>query len=159
MDLKQVAALVIRIISVLWFFSVIAQLHSFFVVPYELEGGISFAVPVLAISLQLIICAVALFFPLTIARWLVSLEQSNDSLTKSSPSVWLTLGLVFVGFLSLTNSVPDIIYWLTLYNFPYHIYELTPLDKANCIATTVEIAFAVILIVGARRIAALFKLG
>lgn len=157
MDFKAIAATVIRLFSIAWLFVVIQQLHSLFVIPVETGDNIVLAIPLIMLSIQFAMCVAGWFFPVTIASLLIPRTAMSSTGQQYELKAWLSIGLVVVGFLALSTAVPDMVYWLTLYNMPSHIYELTPPDQASMITTAVEILFALMLVFGSKGLSTLLS--
>ena len=117
----------------------------------------SFVLTQLAVSLALVVVAALLwFFPVTVARKLLPVMRTPQPALTVGGHLALSLALAVLGFWVLAQALPDTIYWLTFVLLSSRALiplELLPEHKAGMIATAVELAIAVGLILGHRAIA------
>jgi hypothetical protein len=118
----------------------------------------------LQVALQLAICAVLWFFPVTIAsRLLPSYSQPPDAENHPRWNEWQTLGVVCIGLWALSRAIPDLVYWVTFMGVSFEndspVGELAPDQKASLTSTLAEIAIGLWLVFGAKGMAAVvFKI-
>jgi hypothetical protein len=115
-------------------------------------------------ALQVAICGVLWFFPVTIAsKLLPSYSKPPDPQNPPSVYEWQTLGVICIGLWALSRAVPDLVYWVAYMGMAFEsdapLGELAPDQKAGFIATVVEIIVGAWLVLGAKGVAALlFKI-
>jgi len=112
------------------------------------------AAAALMFALTLAFAAVLWYFPLTIARKLLpSLRDAGAALSPQGLRVQ-EMAIVVLGLWVLASALPDTSYWLSLVLFTsgagYESFSWLPENKANIVATAVEIVIGFVLILGAR---------
>ena len=161
----QVVAVCLRFLAVIWLLHTLN--HAYGAIWYvRLQSGmpeISWMIWIQA-ALQLVICAMLWFFPITIAsRLLPSYSKPPDSQNPPRLQEWQTLGVICIGLWALSRAVPDLVYWVTSMGMAFDgdspRGELAPDEKARFMATLAQIAIGAWLVLGAKGVAAiLFKI-
>lgn len=105
-------------------------------------------------ALTVAFAAVLWYFPLTIARKLLpSLRDTGAPLSPEGLRVQ-EIATIVLGLWVLASALPDTSYWLTLALFTsgagYEAFSWLPENKANVVATAVEIVIGLGLVLGAR---------
>jgi hypothetical protein len=161
----QVVAVCLRFLAIVWLLYALNNAYGAFsyLGHQSAPSGAGWVVWLQA-GLQLAICAVLWFFPVTIAsKLLPSYSQPPDALNPPRWNEWQTLGVICIGLWTLTRAVPDLVYWVTSMGMSFEsdspVNELAPDQKASFITTLVEIAIGIWLVLGAKGMAAvLFKI-
>jgi hypothetical protein len=119
-----------------------------------ISQGLMKAVSIALFILPFIIAALFWFFPVTLSKLLLPPECNNDVTPVNSFSVHSII-ISSIGLLLLTSAIPDIVYYLAIYNIESEtpIMGFSPENKASVISTIVELIFAVTLIFKSKIIA------
>lgn len=112
-----------------------------------------FAIPSLAVS------ALLWFFPLSVARKLLPVMREPRPAISVASDHALELALTVLGFWVLATAISDGLYWIVMLAYANSSqmpgFELEPDQKANVIATGVELVIGFVLLFGSRGLAAL----
>jgi hypothetical protein len=157
----QVVAVCLRFLAIVWL--LYALNNAYGAMSYlGLQGGVpgSRWVVWVQAGLQLVICGALWFFPVTIAsKLLPSYSRPPDPQNPPHLHEWQTLGVICIGLWALSRAVPDLVYWITYMGMAFEgdspVGDLAPDQKAGFIATLVEIAVGLWLVLGAKGAAAL----
>lgn len=104
--------------------------------------------------LTLAFAAVLWYFPLTIARKLLpSLRDAGTPLSPAGQQVQ-EVAIIVLGLWVLASALPDTAYWLSMVMFTsgagFEAFTWLPENKANIVATALEVVIGFILFFGAR---------
>lgn len=112
--------------------------------PSTLSKAVSFIV----FLFPFILSSLLWFFPVTIAKILTPQECDKDIQPLSYTSLSSIL-ISAIGVCLFVNTLPDALYWLAAFNINPEILNTdhTPENKANAMATALEIGLAVFLII------------
>jgi hypothetical protein len=141
----QILIVAIRLLAVFWLLNVLGQLPIIIVTFEHTEIPAAAAAGLLAI--QCAISVVLWLFPATFARML--LRSGNTPVTNADtpPGEWHALCFVAVGVFVLARAFPDLAYWLILAS---NLDEPLTLDqKASFVATALQFAVGIALVLGA----------
>jgi len=109
----QILIVALRIAAVLWFLHAISHVAGS---AMEIAGPNSdprFTSIVLSLaSLELIACIFMWVFPATIAAWLLPSGATQSAVLTPELSEWQTMGIILVGLLVLSDSIPGVVYWV-----------------------------------------------
>jgi hypothetical protein len=149
----QILAVCLRAVAVLWFMYVLS--HAVSVLPLAAEGPeprVSWAFLISSIAAQLVGCALLWVFPFTIANKLLRASGSDKDTTPVSAYQWQVLILTGIGIWVLTRAVPDTVYWAVIAQANHSVdVALAPDQKAGIVATVVELAVGIALVVGSKK--------
>lgn len=145
----QILIVSIRLLAILWFLRVLAQLPTVIITMQEMgDVASSFWVSPL---LQFLVCTFLWLFPATVASKL--LRSGREPIPASSVpfSDWRDLLFIAVGLFVLARAVPDAIYWIVLgvASEPL-VPDLTFEQKVSVFATMLELVIGVALTLGAK---------
>lgn len=92
------------------------------------------------------------FFPLTVARKLLPVMREPRSETALDASMALSVGITLIGLWVLASALADAAYWASLVvsvaKFAPQGFEWSPEQMAGMVATVVELAIALSLVLG-----------
>ncbi|MFC5571575.1 hypothetical protein ACFPN1_16085 [Lysobacter yangpyeongensis] len=92
------------------------------------------------------------FFPLTIARKLLPVMREPRSETALDSSTALSVGITLIGLWFLASAIADASYWIALLIRVAQTdaigFEWSQEQIANMVATVVQLAFALVLVLG-----------
>lgn len=127
----------------------ISILLQFIYVPSTLNKAVSFIVFLFPFMLSSLLW----FFPVTIAKILTPPECDKDIQPLSYTSLSSIL-ISAIGVCLVVNTLPDALYWLAVFNMNPEIPDNhTSENKANAMATALEIFLAVFIIIKSHAIA------
>ncbi len=160
----QIVVVVLRLVAMVWLIHTLTHMYGLFAV-FDDASGVSLSRPIVLLSavVQVAVCLGLWFFPSTVAANLLRSGQAPHEPAPARPIIeWQTLGVVLVGIWALTQAIPDTVYWVTYYAMlsgsDMSFFDLDPDQKANALATAVQLIIGVWLLLGARGFAArLFK--
>jgi hypothetical protein len=157
---RLIVALGLRLVALVWLLYTRSHLYGFFAyMNPNYSNYVSEPVVWLFVFIQIAICGVLWFFPSTIADKLIpSAARAGEEPIPARLEDWQTIGIICVGLWSLSGAIPDVIYLLTF----LYMSGLSGLDssqKANTIATVIQLGISIWLVFGARALALfLFKI-
>lgn len=157
----QIVAVFLRLLVIAWVLYMLGQgyvVFSFFTL--ETWPPSNRVIVVGTILLQLAICVVLWFFPVTIANKLLpAYSKPPDPQTPPRMLDWQALAAACLGLWIVSRAVPDLFYWLTFVSMSsgggLDGAGMDPENKASVATTVVELVIGLWLILGAKRIAAL----
>ena len=160
----QIVVVLLRLSAMIWLLFTLTHMYGIFAVYDYAEGvGLSRPIVLLSAAFQVFVCLALWFFPSTIASNLLRCEQPAHEPAPARPLVeWQKLGIICIGVWALSQAIPDTIYWLTRYAMmvgsDLGFRDLDADQKANALATLVQLALGLWLVLGANSFAAaLFK--
>jgi hypothetical protein len=152
----QILVVVIRLLAILWALHLLTLISPTFAALEQSED--QFATLWVPLLLQFIACVWLWIFPATLAAKLLRSGSSQVRVSDTSLAEWQNLALIAVGVFVLAGAVPDAIYWLILVIGGLRLAPAQDIfnleQKANALATLVEIAIGVWLVFGASGIGA-----
>lgn len=152
MNREDIAVVALRLFLLLMIFQLIAGIPGGLQSAQELGDPLSRAVFAAYVVLSLVLYAFLWIFALFVARKLLPVMREPRSNIPVDSSIALSLGLTLIGIWFLASGLIDLSYWLTLLlkfqqageqPFPW-----APVDRANFVATLVQIALSIWLILG-----------
>ena len=161
---QHIVATCLRVLAIAWVLYALSRVQSTLAFAASHAGmSANMSVILLVTFLQIAVCAVLWFFPMTIASWLlpggVPSEPSAEPLRFVE---WQTLGLICVGFWGIVDSTPNLVYLITYAALSSgdELYGgLREYEKAKLVSSIVELALGLWLVFGAKGLAAfLFKI-
>jgi hypothetical protein len=162
MTAHQTATLIIRLLGPVWFLYLLNQIGAIAALldmGSVTRPGAVFVVCMLVVQF---LCAALLWLrPATIAAKLLPSTLSNRPQPPTSPLQWQTLGVVCIGLWQLADTVPHLIYLLTLWRAATHSGVANAFDEArqaSLLAAFIRIGIGLWLALGAKGFSAmLFK--
>lgn len=152
----QILIVAIRLLAIFWLLNVLTQVPIVIVTFENLPTEPSSTVGWLGI--QFAISVVLWLFSATFAGMLLRSGGTSVPTATTPFSEWYALSFIAVGVFILARALPDLVYWLILAtNTDPHAEPFTLDQKANFVATFVEIALGVGLVLGARGMSALLQ--
>jgi len=147
MSPHQAVAVAVRVLAVWLAIYVVRTIPAFFV---EGRGDASGLLAAAIVALLSFVLALLLwFFPLTIARKLLS-SPASDPAPTSSPDLWLAMGCALIGLWLLASSVPALVRdALVLYYAGSH-YDDTTAVRHWIVYNLLQIVIALWLVFGAK---------
>jgi hypothetical protein len=150
----QILIVAIRLLAIFWLLSVLSQVPVV-VATFEHTEAEPFAT-FGWLGIQFSISVVLWLFPATFARLL--LRSGNTPVTTANTPLgeWHVLCFVAVGVFILARAVPELVYWLIVASdrdplaAPFRVDQ-----KAGLVATLVEVAVGVTLVLGATGLSSL----
>lgn len=154
----QILIVGIRLLVIFWFLSLLGQAG---VILNTIQNMDVSAPPFLiTLGLQLVVLIVLWLFPATLASKLLRAGKVPVQASAVTFDEWRDLIFVGVGILVLTRAIPDVIYWAILASAPESSSPSFTLEqKANALASLLELAMGLVLTLGAAGIAALIQKG
>lgn len=159
---EQILAVIVRLFSIALGIYLLNLLKNYpgFIVGYQFDFS---AFIYLATIFCLSIVALILWkFPIVIAKGIggFTLKTQNEVASLKYEEL-LQIGLIVLGLYLLFNVISDLSYWFVYTLIVIRDYEnsygLQSADKAAIVATFLELIFAVVLLVGNKRLAELFR--
>lgn len=116
------------------------------------------AISVLIFMFPFVFSALLWFFPITLSKILIPQECDLDV----EPISYISLSSIFISAIGLylfTRALPDGLYWLAVFTIGSEISSLnyTSENKANVMATALELLLAIFLVVKSNVIASFIK--
>ena len=155
---QQILIVAIRLFAIVWFLTsishVIAALRLL-----EGSGPDGLVALVVAIPvLELLVCVFLWFFPATLSRRL--LKDGDKPVESPGPQLmeWQGIAVVAIGLWTLSYAIPDAVYWVIYVGNYYQqgadLSYVTEDRWAQFIATAVQVAIGIWLLLGGRNFAA-----
>jgi hypothetical protein len=146
----------IRLLAIFWLLNVLSQIPIIIVtfenLPTEPSSTVAW------VGIQFAISVVLWLFPATFAGMLLRSGGTPVPTAATPFGEWYALSFIAVGIFILGRALPTLAYWLILAtNTDPHAEPFTVDQKANFVATFVEIALGVGLVLGARGMSALIQ--
>jgi len=161
---QHIVATCLRFLAVIWILYVLSRVNTTFsFARTDSQLTINGAVVWGSALLQIAVCAVLWFYPMTIAARLVPGGVKAADTAPPQLVEWQTLGLVCIGLWGLVHVIPLFAYWITVVSMSHDKYDayegLRVEDKALIFAHVVELALSLWLVFGAKGLASiLFKM-
>jgi hypothetical protein len=157
----QIVVVVLRLGALVWLLYTFTHVFGLFAVTRgDPDALLSRPIVLFSAAFQVIVCLALWFFPSTIAANLLPrAPDANERAPVRPITEWHVFGVIFVGLLALARAIPDAIYWVTYvamatgYNLSF--FDLDADQKANALATALELAIGLLLVFGAKRVAAM----
>jgi len=155
----QIVVVILRLVAMVWLIHTLTHMYGLFTV-FEDGSGVSLSRSVVSLSavFQVFVCLALWFFPSTIAANLLRSGQPAHEPALPRPMIeWQILGIILVGIWALVQAIPDAVYWVTYYAMVsgsnLSFFDLDPDQKANALATVVQLVIGTGLLMGAKRFA------
>lgn len=159
----HVLAIVVRLFAL---FLAVNALTNGFEMIYSLnqQGSTNFSFLYIVHPLLTLLLSVYLWFlPMTVAKGIMPYKNDkNINLESISYQHLFTLAITVLGVYFLFDSMVNMFYWMYLWITSFNSSQvpivISPEQKAGAFATVLELLLSVILIVGAKKISAVFKI-
>lgn len=154
----QILIVGIRLLVILWFFSLLGQAGVILTTVREMS--VSSSPFVISLAFQIVASGLLWLFPATLAAKLLRAGNVPVQTSAVASEQWRDLIFIGVGIFVLARAIPDVIYWAILAAAPEHVFaDLTFDQKAGAFTSLVQLAIGLILTLGASAIGSLIQKG
>lgn len=155
--LREWVAVGVRILAIILVFWVVRGLAW---LPYSATPDATFVITYAGLHVAMLLVAVGLwYFPMTIARYIVSWDEKPIEKNKLDPSQLELVGLVLLGVFFMLYVISDLTYWLifmvAMNRSPQGMAGLDLEQISSIVTTFFELALASWLMFGAPSVASL----
>lgn len=152
----QILIVAIRLLAIFWLLGVLAQLPVLVVTLDNVRSPLH--TTVIWVGIQFAISVVLWFFPATFASMLLRAGKTPTPTGDVPFDEWRSLCFVAIGIFMLARAIPDFAYWIIVATgHEPQAADFTLDQKASVVATILEVAIGVALVLGATGLGSLIQ--